>query len=329
MQTDILLIAETIENELTPLSVELVTFARKLFSKEPSRLLMVVPGQKVRQAAERAAENFGIPVLGLENDNLQYPNPPLLAAGLQPVIEETAPSHICLLHSTRGCQTATSLSVKTGAACITAVESIIQETGQPIFKRSLFNGKLVMSLAPATSQTVLTVLPGAFSQVEDEETPADAGEVEVRKMDIPSAGFTPKGMAEMEQSDNALEEADVIVSGGRGIGEEENIALIKDAAAIFSNGAVAGSRTIVDMGWLPYQRQVGETGKTVAPRLYMACGISGAHQHVVGMKNSQQIVAVNTDPQAVIFSVSDYGIVEDLKTFLPILVEKKKEMFDS
>ena len=290
---------------------------------------MVIPGRNVQQTAERAAESFGIPILGLEHDNLQYPNPPLLAAGLQSVIEETAPSYIGLLHSTRGCQTATALSVKTGAACITAVESLLQETGRPVFKRSLFNGKLVMTLAPETVQTVLTVLPGAFSQTEVEEPPDGAGEVMVIKMDSPPAGFTPRGMAEMEESDNALEEADVIVSAGRGIGEEENLALIKDAAAIFSNGAVAGSRTIVDQGWLPYQRQVGETGKTVSPRLYIACGISGAHQHVVGMKNSQWIVAVNTDPQAVIFSVSDYGIVEDLKTFLPILVEKKKAMFDA
>ncbi len=329
MQTDILLIAETIENELTPLSNELIAFARKLLPNKSGRLLMVIPGQAVQQVAEQAAEIFGIPVLGLEHDGLRYPNPPLLAAGLQPVMEEVSPSFTCLLHSTRGCQLATSLSVKNRASCITAIESISQEKEQTVFKRSLFNGKFVMTLAPQTAQAILTILPGAFSRIGNEEPPPGSGEAEVRKIDARSAGFSPKGLAEMEESDNALEEADVIVSAGRGIGKQENLDLIKNAVSIFSNAAMAGSRTVIDQGWLPYQRQVGETGKTVSPRLYIACGISGAHQHVVGMKNSQWIVAINTDPQAVIFSISDYGIVEDLKTFLPILVEKKKKMFDA
>ncbi|MGE5310419.1 MAG: FAD-binding protein [Nitrospirota bacterium] len=126
------------------------------------------------------------------------------------------------------------------------------------------------------------------------------------------------------QETTPLSEADVVVTGGRGLQKPENFKLIRELALLI-NGAVGASRSVVDEGWMPYSHQVGQTGKTVSPKLYMACGVSGAIQHVVGMQGSEIIVAVNKDPHAPIFDVADYGVVADLFEFLPALIRRLKE----
>ncbi len=118
-----------------------------------------------------------------------------------------------------------------------------------------------------------------------------------------------------------ITEAGVIVSAGQGLGDKENVDLMYQLAALFTKSAVAGSRIVCDLGWLEYRCQVGVTGATVSPRLYIACGISGAVQHLVGMRNSEYIVAINKDPAAAIFQIADICIVEDLTTFIPAFIE--------
>jgi electron transfer flavoprotein alpha subunit len=114
---------------------------------------------------------------------------------------------------------------------------------------------------------------------------------------------------------------DVLVAAGRGIKKQENLELIRKLAGLFNHSAVAGSRAVIDSGWLPYSAQVGLTGKTVTPKAYIACGISGSPQHIAGMKNSQLIIAINKDANAAIFNYAHYCIVEDLQEFLPVLIE--------
>jgi electron transfer flavoprotein alpha subunit len=118
-----------------------------------------------------------------------------------------------------------------------------------------------------------------------------------------------------------LKDAEVIVSGGRGLGKKENASLIRRLAALFPRSAVGASRSACDLGWFEHKHQIGTTGQTVSPKLYIACGISGAFQHVSGMRGAQTIVAINTDIHAPIFQVAHYGIVEDLETFIPLLIE--------
>ena len=196
-----------------------------------------------------------------------------------------------------------------------------------------------MRICPQTPLKILTVLPGAYTLFEGRAA-SDADSIVLRRIvseaPAPPEGamqynekrYKPLSLLSEAESGVKLEDADVIVSVGRGIGKEENIELIRATASIFPDSAVGASRPVCDNRWLPFNHQVGITGKSVAPKLYMACGISGSQQHIAGMKNSQCIVAVNKDPNAAIFSVADYIIVEDLLLFLPVLVKMYRERYD-
>jgi electron transfer flavoprotein alpha subunit len=123
-------------------------------------------------------------------------------------------------------------------------------------------------------------------------------------------------------TDSTLKDAEVIVSAGRGIGKRENLSLLKRLASFFPRSAIGASRSVCDLGWLEHKHQIGTTGQNVSPRLYIACGISGAFQHVSGIRGAQTIIAINTDPHAGIFQVAHYCINEDLNTFIPVLLEE-------
>lgn len=319
-----LVIIDTINGKVPVSATELLSFAREISSGVPGEITTIIAGDNPRDEA-RALSGYGCRVIALSHESLRYPNPELLARECSRLSREFSPRYICLPHTMRGCQAAARIAAATGLFCITAVESFRREKEGDIFLRSMYNGKVHAELAINDAPAVLTVLPGSYPPPETGGIIAK-GKVDIRVVDEASP-VTTLSIDETDQDTERLEEADVIVAAGRGIGTRENLELVNAVARLFPNSAVGASRTVCDLKWLPHSRQVGVTGKTVSPRLYLALGISGSQQHVAGMKGSQLIVAVNKDPQAAIFNVSDYIIIEDLNRFLPVLLEQHQEMF--
>jgi electron transfer flavoprotein alpha subunit len=201
------------------------------------------------------------------------------------------------------------------AADCTALE--VQD-GTVVATRPEFSGKLIAQVALGTP-AVVSVRPNVFAPGEG----AKAGEVQTLDVSVNEADF---GAIVREIKAGAAEKP-IIVSGGRGLGSPENFKLLEDLAEAFGGKcAVGASRAVVDAGWRPHSEQVGQTGKTVAPTLYIAVGISGAIQHLAGMRTSRYIVAINKDPEAPIFKVADYGIVGDLHQILPRMTEEVRKM---
>ncbi len=201
--------------------------------------------------------------------------------------------------------------------------SIEEESRNLMQTRPTFGGNLMATIRTPTSRPQMaTVRPGIFK--------ANKSQVKKPKIEILEKKYSEQDsvtkivkIIEKQKEKINLEDAEIIVAGGRGVGSKENFKLIEDLASVLG-AELGGSRVTVELDWLGQDRQVGQTGKTVSPRLYIACGISGAIQHLVGMQNSEIIVAINKDPTAPIFSVAHYGIVGDLNEVVPVLIEKIK-----
>jgi electron transfer flavoprotein alpha subunit len=344
MNDEIIVIAELSDGRVLSVTYEVIAFARAIAAGGSGRVRIVAPGREVQAAARGLADETGMDVLALEDDALELYNTEVWMTALAPWLAVQKPRYICIPHTSRGCDFTPGLAVRLGAACITAVESFRRRDGVTSFTRSIFNGKIRMHVAPLMDMTVLSVLPGAFNAVE--ELPGEpgspplpgikqgkyskpfrsTGHVEVLKIQPRPEKSRALGTIPASAQDLDLVLADVIVSAGRGIGAEENLEWIRRLAGLFSKSAVGCSRAVCDLGWLDHKHQVGLTGRTVAPKLYIACGISGAAQHIAGMRGSRFILAINTDPRAAIFQFADAGIVEDLVTFIPLVLEKASKL---
>lgn len=316
MEAHIVIIAEIDTAAVLPVTYELVTLATEI---DPHHIEIIALGTDIA-AAHEIAQNTGMPVTAVTTAT-QY-SPELWKDLLSQIIPGRYPRFILTAHSTCGQDFAPGLAVRLGAPCITAVQGFSRTDEILTFTRAILNGKALMDIIPESVPCVLTIQPGAFAAYS--AAPPAPGKVEIIRSDCMPRKILPTGITHPAEEDAIpLSEADTIVSAGRGIGRPENLELIERLAARFNRSAVAGSRPLCDLGWLAYRQQVGLTGKTVAPKLYIACGISGSPQHVAGMKNSQLIIAINKDPQAAIFQVADYGIVADLVEFIPLLLEEQ------
>jgi len=310
----IYIIAEIRKGCITQETYELLRFASAV--GDGTRPVFLLLGKKVEEQAWEISQKTGCDSLVLMADHLEHYNALSYAHALVEILQKESSAWVCLPHTSMGYDLAPRLAVPLKAACITGVESV----GDGSLDRLIHSGRFIEEIVPKTPRVVVTVLPGAFQRCE--ERTGAAGAVRVTEAVFTEVPSQTLGTQESVHRDSALKDAEVIVSGGRGLGKKENASLIRRLAALFPRSAVGASRSACDLGWFEHKHQIGTTGQTVSPKLYIACGISGAFQHVSGIRGSQTIVAINADIHAPIFQVAHYGIVEDLTTFIPILIEE-------
>jgi electron transfer flavoprotein alpha subunit len=323
MKRTVVIIAEHNEGRAIPMTYELVTLAHKIGEACSLELKVVVLGAEVETISGEIATTTGIDVVAVRNTSLATYNAELYKNLLTEILSLMEPNFVLAPQTTRGIDFAPGLAVRLKAGCITGVNAMGGKEGKIYFSRSAYNGKIVSDLLPLGKTTVLIVEPGAFKP--HPKISSFPGNVDLRISTAEPEKTKSLGIKSAEREDSGLAEADVIVAAGRGIGERKNLILIERLAGLFPRSAVAGSRPICDQGWMAYKSQVGLTGTTVSPRLYIACGISGAIQHTVGMQGAGFIVAISTDPNAAIFNMADVCIVEDLISFIPTFLEVYQE----
>ena len=317
--SDVLVFAEHLQGNLTDSTFELLGKGRELADATGGNLVAALFGKGV----EGLAAQMGIAdkVVLMEHDNLAEFNPDAYSRSLKAVVQATNPAIILIPYTSIGMDLASALSADLDIPLASYVTDVRVEDGKVITVSQMYGGKINVEAEIAGNQKIVSVLAGAF--------PADAGKKEgspaVEKMDAPSdlddVKVVFKQLIEPEGGDVDITQQDVLVSIGRGIQSEDNIPLAEELAQKLG-GAVSASRPIIDNKWLPKSRQVGKSGLKVKPKLYLALGISGAPEHIEGMKDAELIIAINADANAPIFEYAHYGVVGDLFDIIPALKEK-------
>ncbi len=323
MSREIFAYIEHHEGVLDDSALELINAAKKIDESANVVALVLGTGDNLNKACEEAAKTYAS-VWKVDKSDLSYPNAEIIRAMLVNLLPKGS---ICLIpHDTFGIDLGPGLSVKLDTPYVPDIIAIDKVEGDKLVAvRQEFSGQAHTHVeCDISSGAVLTIRPGTFAADESKsasgevvDKSGDAGDVEVKRKFLE--------VVEAEAGDVDITQADILVSVGRGIGEEENIELAEELAEALG-GVVSCSRPVVDAKWLDHSRQVGTSGKTVKPKVYIAVGISGAFQHVAGIKGNPFIVAINTNPKAPIFQVADVGVVEDCIEFLPVLTEKVQEM---
>ncbi|MFA5906767.1 MAG: electron transfer flavoprotein subunit alpha/FixB family protein [Desulfobacula sp.] len=323
MAKKIAIIAEHSRGEILPVTYELLTLAQNIQGIETLDIRFFILGEDSEIPAQIISRNTGHRVHAIHVPGLLHYNGALYKKILPSLFIEKPFDYICAPHSTSGMDYAPALAVALGGSCITGVEDVVREDGNICFIRSMFGGKISARLAAESTPVVLTLQPGALKAFSPDKNKKPMIEKTVLDITDDTMIFTGTLSSPSEGSD--LAKADVVISGGRGIRDAQNYKTIELLAGLFTRSATGGSRPICDYKWITYGKQVGVTGTTVSPKLYIACGISGAPQHVEGMKNAGFIVAINTDPDAPVFQIADVCIVEDLMEFIPLFIETFKQ----
>jgi electron transfer flavoprotein alpha subunit len=317
---NVLAFAEARGGELRKAALEAVTAARALADAsggEVHALLVGAPGIAVRAAA--LGEHGADVVVVVEHAGFERYNPEATAAFAAERVRAGGYRAALFPYSAHGRDLAPRVAAKLGAPIAADVTSIQAQGDALVVTHPGYTGKVILTLRVAGMPAVLSLRAGAFTPAPK----AKAGRVETAApVGDPAASRVV--VTELAQGSSAkldLGDAPVIVSGGRGLKAPENFRLVEELAAAFGNAAVGATRAVTDEGWRPHSDQIGQTGRWVSPQLYVAVGISGAIQHIAGMRNSKTIVAINKDREAPIFKVADYGIVGDALEIVPALTD--------
>ncbi|HEX9015505.1 MAG TPA: electron transfer flavoprotein subunit alpha/FixB family protein [Chloroflexota bacterium] len=322
MSYEILTLVEHRRGEIRDITFEMLGLADGLARQGNGTVTAVLLGHGVEGLADRLTA-FADHVVMVDNPSLEQFSPEAYRIALSGIVRERQPRVVLIGHTSYGMDVAPGLATELELPLITDVTELKVEEGATVAVRPVYAGKAKARVRARGNAAVVTVESGAF---------AAAGGGRRGEIDRPS-GIQPSDsglrrfvdFVEAPPADVDITQSDIVVSVGRGIGDPENIPVVEKLASVLG-GVLACSRPVVDKKWLPKARQVGISGKSVSPRLYLAVGISGAFQHLAGIKKAQTVVAINKDPNAPIFRVADYGVVGDLFAVVPKLTERIGEL---
>ena len=312
---EVLVLVEFTDGAPKKPTAELFTAARRLGSVSAVVLGAGADGV-AGQLGALGAEKVYVNTSADFDDYLVAPKAEALAS----LVASASPAAVLLAGSFEGKEVAARTAIKTGSGILTDAVDVAAGGGGVVATQNIYGGGIIVQSEVTTGTPIITIRPNSIAP----EIVAGAGSIETLDITVSDAA---KGARVTERSSEKksgrpdLAEASVVVSGGRGLGAAENFALVEKLADSL-HAAVGASRAATDAGWYPHQNQVGQTGKTVSPQLYVAVGISGAIQHRAGMQTSKTIVAINKDPEAPIFELADFGLVGDLNTVVPALTEE-------
>ena len=326
MADTILVVVEQRGGKLNRVSWETLAAGQALAAETGWPLEAAVVGSDIGNLASEVASKKVSKVYAVESAKLQPYTPDAFAGGLKQFIGSKQPRIILMPHTYQVRDFIPKLATAMGRTAITDCIGYKKSGDKLVFTRQMFQGKLAADVSfSCDAPWFVTFQNGAF-RADKLEAGASVAPVEVVNVEIADGVIRNKPQEEFKEAKQAVDltQAEIIVSVGRGIKEQKNIELAKQLAEALG-GELAASRPICDSGWLPMDRQIGSSGQTVAPKLYLALGISGAIQHIVGMKGARTIVAINKDSEAPIFEIADYAVVGNLFDIVPPLIEEVKK----
>jgi electron transfer flavoprotein alpha subunit len=324
MSDGILVFAEHRGGAFNKTSFEAIAAAQQLGRELGQAVVAVVLGTGPQIAQEVVAYNLS-KVVSAENEKLAEYTPDAYTDAMERVVRTLDPKYVVMPHTYLVRDFAPKLAARFGREVISDCIRVKVADGAATFSRRIFLGKIDADVIPGGEPPIFATFQSGAYRADQAEKGGGAPPVESMPVEVGQVRMQPEAPFQEVKQAVDLSKADVIVAVGRGIKSQENLALAQALAGALG-GELAASRPICDAGWLPIDRQIGSSGQTVAPKLYIALGISGAIQHLVGMKNSSTIVAVNKDPEAPIFDIADYGIVGDLFEVVPVLTEEVKKL---
>ncbi|MEC2054647.1 electron transfer flavoprotein subunit alpha/FixB family protein [Peribacillus psychrosaccharolyticus] len=321
MARKVLILGETREGSLRNVSFEAIGAAK--LAADGGEIVGVLIGEGIQSLGAELIQYGADRVVTVEDEKLSQYTSDGYAQAILAVIEEEKPEGIIFGHTALGKDLAPRIASKLNSGLISDVTSIEETGGNLVFTRPIYSGKAFEKKIVTDGIIFATIRPNNIDPVQKDET--RTGDTSSLNVEIKDLRAIIKDVVRKATEGVDLSEAKVVISGGRGVKSEEGFEPLKELADVLG-GAIGASRGACDADYCDYSLQIGQTGKVVTPDLYIACGISGAIQHLAGMSNSKVIVAINKDPEANIFKVADYGIVGDLFEIVPLLTEEFKKL---
>jgi electron transfer flavoprotein alpha subunit len=324
MPEQIYVLIDHINGRVRTPSWETVALAQKMAEEIGGAVHALVFGGEHQEVLDRLAEAQLDSILSVSDPKLAQYDPDVYCDALVRILEEDRPHLLLMSHSYQNIDLAPKLAAKLNKGLVTDCVGFRRDDQGLIFIRQMFRNKLNADIRIHSAHPwIVTVQAAAFDA---DQLKKGHAEVSPRSVDLSSVQSRRKSLETIEAMKGKVDltKAEVVIGVGRGIKKADNLAMVRELAEVLG-GEIGASRPVVDNEWLERERQIGSSGQNVTPKLYIACGISGAIQHIVGMKNSNCIVAINTDPNAPIFNIANYGVVGDVLEIVPALTRKLKE----